>query len=139
MLLKHWEIKMDRILLSIAGAALLIGSSVNANLPTSNNDGCLEGPLAQFGQYLGSWKITDSQLKSDGSGWDPGAGARWDWFYLGDGVAVQDIWMPNGGGTGTTCAPTTRQRKAGKFFRLSKVWTAISSSLPNTIRTVARR
>jgi hypothetical protein len=92
---------MERFQLTIAGAALLIGSSVNANLPITNNDGCLEGPMAQFGQYLGSWKITDSQLRADGSGWDPGAGARWDWYCLGDGVAVQDIWLPSGGGTGT--------------------------------------
>jgi len=66
---------------------------------TENN--CLEGPMAQFGRYVGDWKIEDESLARDGSGWSPGKGARWVFECIGDGTAVQDFWMPNGGGFGT--------------------------------------
>lgn len=62
---------------------------------------CLEGPMAQFGRYVGDWKIEDEAFAQDGSGWAPGKGARWVFECIGDGTAVQDYWMPNGGGYGT--------------------------------------
>ncbi|MGI9262318.1 MAG: hypothetical protein ACR2QR_09805 [Woeseiaceae bacterium] len=71
------------------------------SIPTGNQDACMEGPLAEFGQYIGDWDIEDSQLSPDGSGWKPGAGARWNFVCLGDGTAIQDFWLPNGGPVGT--------------------------------------
>ena len=65
------------------------------------NNACMEGPMAQFGRYVGDWKITDEALARDGSGWGPGNGARWIFKCIGDGVAVQDFWRPNTGGWGT--------------------------------------
>ena len=62
---------------------------------------CMEGPMAQFGRYVGDWNISDESLARDGSGWGPGPGARWVFECVGDGVAVQDFWHPNGGGWGT--------------------------------------
>ena len=63
--------------------------------------GCQDGPIAQFGQYIGDWKIEDEQLAQDGSAWSEGKGARWIFACVGDGTAVQDFWLPNGGGFGT--------------------------------------
>ncbi|MBT8135749.1 MAG: hypothetical protein KJO54_01915 [Gammaproteobacteria bacterium] len=63
--------------------------------------GCMEGPLVQFGQYIGQWKIEDSSLARDGSGWTNGQGAQWDFVCVGGGTAVQDFWMPNEGPVGT--------------------------------------
>ncbi len=62
---------------------------------------CMEGPLAQFGRYVGDWKIQDEQLARDGSGWSPAKGARWIFQCIGDGTAVQDWWMDNNGAFGT--------------------------------------
>ena len=48
-----------------------------------------------------------------GSGWGPGTGARWIFSCVGDGIAVQDFWMPNAGGFGTnlrTYNPDTESR-----------------------------
>ena len=47
--------------------------------PFTENDGCMQGPLAQFGKYLGDWKIEDSRLSRDGFGtnlrtYDPASG-----------------------------------------------------------------
>jgi hypothetical protein len=53
-------------------------------LPFTGSDGCMQGPLAQFGKYLGDWKIEDSRLSRDGSGWSAGPGARWIFSCLGD-------------------------------------------------------
>lgn len=66
-----------------------------------SDDPCMTGPVAQFGRYVGDWKIEDEQLARDGSGWSPGVGARWTFECIGDGVAVQDHWRPNSGGYGT--------------------------------------
>ena len=62
---------------------------------------CMEGPIAQFGRYVGDWKITDEAMARDGSGWQPGKGARWIFKCVGNGAAVQDFWKPADGGWGT--------------------------------------
>lgn len=31
---------------------------------------CISGPMAQFGRYIGDWKIEDERLKQDDGGWD---------------------------------------------------------------------
>ncbi len=61
-----------------------------------NTSGCMEGPTAEFGRYIGDWTIEDEGLAQDGSGWQAGNGARWLFTCVGDGIAVQDFWMPNG-------------------------------------------
>lgn len=70
-------------------------------LPFDNEAGCKQGPLAQFGQYIGDWNIEDSTLSQETGAWEPGQGARWIFTCLGDGTAIQDFWMPAGGPVGT--------------------------------------
>jgi hypothetical protein len=71
------------------------------SVPFDDTSGCMEGPMEQFGRYLGDWDIADSSLGDDGTTWSAGAGARWTFACLGNGTAIQDFWMPNGGGVGT--------------------------------------
>ena len=87
---------------AVVFAVVLLAQGVSAG-EQRDQDGnaCLEGPMAQFGRYVGDWKIEDEQLARDGSGWGPGKGARWKFKCIGDGTAVQDYWHPNGGGFGT--------------------------------------
>ena len=80
-------------------AAVLLAVLMAA--PAAAENACMEGEMAQFGQYVGDWKIEDESLARDGSGWSPGNGARWIFECIGDGAAVQDFWMPNAGGWGT--------------------------------------
>lgn len=89
----------SRWLLALPLCGLLLASEIAFG--GDNDNACLEGPMAQFGRYVGDWKITDEALARDGSGWGPGKGARWIFECIGDGVAVQDYWKPNGGGWGT--------------------------------------
>jgi len=89
---------------SLAGVCLLLTTFADAaDAPALHTDksACMEGPVAQFGRYIGDWKITDEQLARDGSGWGPGTGARWIFHCVGPGLAVQDYWLPNAGGFGT--------------------------------------
>ncbi len=58
--------------------------------------GCMTGPMKQFGRYIGDWNIADQRLSQDGTTWSPGNGARWNFTCVGNGIAVQDFWMPNG-------------------------------------------
>jgi len=83
---------------------LLLAGTAQADenaVASSPKSACMEGPLAQFGRYIGDWKITDEELEKDGSSWSPGDGARWTFMCVGDGLGVQDYWMPNTGGFGT--------------------------------------
>lgn len=94
-------------------ATLLFAVSASAqeeSIPIGEKSACMEGRLAEFGQYIGDWDIEDSQLSQDGQEWTAGAGARWNFVCLGDGTAIQGFWMPNDGPVGTnlrTWNPTT--------------------------------
>jgi len=89
--------------LTITGLFLVTATGAASEPTLANVDGsaCMDGPIAQFGRYVGDWRIEDEQLARDGSGWGPGKGARWIFKCVGDGTAVQDYWLPNGGGFGT--------------------------------------
>lgn len=79
----------------------LTGMLIASSAALADDNACMEGPMAEFGRYVGDWKIDDQTLAQDGSGWAPGKGARWIFKCVGEGTAVQDFWMPNGGGWGT--------------------------------------
>jgi len=82
----------------------------DAPLPIGDTDACMQGPLAQFGRYIGAWDIEDWSLSDDGQEWSEGDGGRWSFVCVGNGTAIQDFWMPNGGDIGTnlrTYNPTT--------------------------------
>jgi len=84
--------------------SLFLSAAANADssdLPFDSDAGCKQGPLAQFGQYLGDWRIEDSRLSRETGLWEPGQGARWIFSCLGDGTAIQDFWIPSGGPVGT--------------------------------------
>ena len=72
-----------------------------ADVAMDQTAGCLEGETEQFGRYIGDWNIQDWQLAPDGASWIEQQGARWNFTCVGNGVAVQDFWMPNAGGIGT--------------------------------------
>lgn len=98
---------MHKILATIIGALAfspispLLAHQNDSGVPLNNSDACMQGPLAQFGQYLGNWDIHDSQLSQDGKEWTEGAGAKWNFVCIGDGTAIQDFWMPADGSVGT--------------------------------------
>lgn len=93
---------MNRVRIEASVLLVCLCSPVLAtNIPMGETAGCMEGPMAQFGRYIGDWDIADSTLAKDGSGWSDGAGARWDFVCIGDGAAIQDFWIPNGGPVGT--------------------------------------
>lgn len=91
---------MKRLSVYVLGLALLAPAGNSATYSTDPAP-CMEGPLAQFGRYVGDWRIDDSQLARDGSGWSPGSAERWVFECIGNGVAVQDYWLPTGGSFGT--------------------------------------
>lgn len=92
---------MKRTLIVMASTLALIAPPSSDVRADSHSNACMDGPISQFGRYVGDWKIEDQSLRQDGSGWDPGNGARWIFECIGDGTAVQDYWHPNNGGYGT--------------------------------------
>ena len=89
------------LILAFATVVTAASYANNPDIPFGEESGCMEGPMEQFGKYIGDWNINDSSLQSDGATWKDGAGARWIFTCLGNGTAVQDFWMPTGGGVGT--------------------------------------
>lgn len=97
------KIVLSMLLSTLLIAILTAAPAVAADIPTIHADpgACMTGPEAQFGRYIGDWKIADETRAQDGSGWVPGKGARWTFRCVGPGVAIQDYWQPNSGGFGT--------------------------------------
>lgn len=88
--------------LAILGTCLpVVAQASEPSIPVANPGGCQEGPLSEFGQYIGDWDIADSSLSQDGKEWSDGAGARWTFVCIGNGTAIQDFWLPSGGEVGT--------------------------------------
>lgn len=108
---------INRIIgLIITACALLIAiqaSAADDELPFGDGSACMEGPLAQFGRYVGDWRVADSRLAQDGSGWTEGGGARWIFSCLGNGTAIQDFWLPPDGNVGTNLR--TYNSETGKW------------------------
>lgn len=61
---------------------------------------CMEGPLAQFGRYIGNWTIEDFGRNQETGEWEAGPGAQWNFVCLG-GMSIQDFWLPADGKVGT--------------------------------------
>jgi hypothetical protein len=82
----------------------------------------MQGPLQQFGRYIGDWDIEDSQLSRETLEWERGAGARWIFTCLGNGIAIQDFWFPANGNVGTNLR--TVDAETGKW---DIAWTATAA------------
>lgn len=126
--------------ISIFAAFLILPSSGFAKSPTvlplpgvimGEDTGCKIGDMAHFGRYIGDWKIQDWQLQKDGS-WVEQKGARWIFKCVGNGVAVQDYWLPSGGGVGTNLRIYDPKEKLWKI-----VWTATGA--PGETRISAKK
>ena len=99
------------------------------------NDGCMTGPTAQFGRYVGDWDIQDWTLsRDDGKTWIDGNGARWNFTCVGDGIGVQDFWMPNGGGVGTNLRIYNAETESWDI-----VWTATNAPGTMNINAVQQQ
>jgi len=112
---------MKKTMMGLA-AALLMAGFVQAGEPPAlfaDKGACMEGPMEQFGRYIGDWKIEDQSLAKDGSDWGPGNGARWIFSCVSNGIAVQDFWMPNDGGFGTNLRTYNPDTESWEI-----VWTA---------------
>ena len=89
------------LLISGATAAAKQPTSPLADVLMAEAEGCQTGSVAQFGRYVGDWDVADETLsRDDGVTWTPGNGARWNFTCVGNGIAVQDFWMPNGAAGG---------------------------------------
>ena len=85
------------LVLVVAGGAWAQPGGNDPDSVLMNDDaGCRTGPVGQFGRYIGDWIIEDQGLQQDGTTWLPGNGARWNFRCVGNGIAVQDFWIPNG-------------------------------------------
>lgn len=87
---------MAAALFALVPTALSAQDAGLSDVLMDQNSGCMEGPVEQFGRYIGDWNIEDEGLQQDGVTWLPGNGARWLFACVGNGIAVQDFWMPNG-------------------------------------------
>ena len=54
----------------------------------------------EYGQFVGSWSCQGYNRQQDGR-WQASPGrATWNWYYVMDGFAIQDVWIPSTASTG---------------------------------------
>lgn len=94
-------------------------------------EGCLQGPVAEFGQYVGNWNIVERRLGQDGN-WTEHTGTRWNFKCVGNGIAVQDYWLPANGNAGTNLRVYNSDTKSWDI-----AWTATAT--PGMARINAKR
>lgn len=88
--------------LFVAGATAASAADIRAPGPAA--DGSPE--LAQFGQFVGTWKCRSYARVRDGS-WQPNDWENtWTWHWILEGQAIQDVWevpadAPRGRSLGT--------------------------------------
>lgn len=78
----------------------------------------MQGPLAQFGRYIGNWTIEDESLSAETGEWEAGQGAHWNFVCLG-GMSIQDFWLPASGTVGTNLRTWNDEKQAWDI-----AWTA---------------
>lgn len=91
---------MKKLLIILLLSPQSIFAQVFNSTAMNKMDGCMQGPTAQFGKYVGDWDILERRLGQDGN-WTEHTGTRWNFKCVGDGIAVQDFWLPANGNAGT--------------------------------------
>ena len=72
-----------------------------SSVAMGKKDGCMKGPMAEFGRYIGNWNIHARRLSQDGQTWTESDGTKWNFKCVGNGIAIQDFWLPPTGNAGT--------------------------------------
>ncbi len=113
-----------KIFLICLPGLLFINSAIAGNvlIVDAGND---QAPpeIVQFGQFEGSWSCKGFNPQEDGS-WQANPWvSEWVWYYVLDGYAVQDVWIPGegappGAATGTNLRIYNREQE-----RWHMVWT----------------
>ena len=104
-------------LLASAGAVSAGGIASTA----ANPDAPAE--VQQFGQLVGSWQCKGENLQPDGT-WQASPGTSvWDWYYVLDGYAVQDVWRPHTSGNPNAAQGTNLRTYDPETGIWDVVWT----------------
>ena len=84
-----------RIFTALATLTLIGATGANAGIGTLKPNAAAPEEVQQFGQLVGSWQCTGENLQQDGT-WQESPGvSTWEWYYVLDGYAVQDVWLPD--------------------------------------------
>lgn len=84
-----------KTILTIAALTLATTAAVAGGIASTGPNPEAPVEVQQFGQLVGSWRCEGENLQQDGT-WKKTPGvSTWDWYYLLDGYAVQDVWRPD--------------------------------------------
>ncbi len=84
-----------RTALALATLALIGATDLSAGIATLEPNPAAPVEVQQFGQLVGSWQCRGENLQPDGT-WQESPGvSTWNWYYILDGYAVQDLWIPD--------------------------------------------
>jgi hypothetical protein len=108
---------------TLIAIALMVAAPGTRAEQTTDSNKCMDGPMAQFGRYVGDWKIDDESFSRDTGEWQSGVGHRWVFQCIGDGTAVQDFWYPDDGGFGTNLRTYNKETESWEI-----VWAATSTN-----------
>lgn len=61
---------MSKLFITTGTIALLAMTLLAPARSDDSTDACIQGPIVQFGQYVGDGRIADESLAQDDNGWD---------------------------------------------------------------------
>ncbi len=96
------------------GADVLIAVGPNANAPPE---------IEQYGQFEGTWGCRSFNRQQDGSWQENPWVSTWVWYYVLDGYAVQDVWIPGSGAPSTAAMGTNLRIYNTEQGQWHMVWT----------------
>lgn len=120
---------------------LLVVSSTAHSNPGSMAEGA-PPELMHWGKLVGEWSTVEESLKPDGSGWAPGTGADWNFYWAFGGWGIQDDYISPPADVAIE-DETTRQR--GTNLRIYNpgekqwvlTWLTVKSKVPANFTAVS--
>ena len=75
----------------------LIALAANSGVPLTHAGPNENAPpeVKQFGQLAGHWSCVSETRQADGTFKTVPGIATWSWYYILEGYAVQDVWLPD--------------------------------------------
>lgn len=83
-----------KTIVTIATLTLATTAAVAGGIASNGPNPEAPEEIRQFGQLVGSWHCTGENLQQDGIWKETPGVSTWDWYYVLDGYAVQDVWRP---------------------------------------------
>lgn len=116
--------KLMQLALPFAVGAFITNGTCSADVLITDGPNAKAPPeIGQYGQFEGTWKCQSFKRQQDGSWQENPWVSTWVWYYVLDGYAVQDVWIPGAGAPETAAMGTNLRIYNTEQDQWHMVWT----------------